>query len=73
MEHLKNILRLIRVEQWTKNAFVFLPLFFDRHLWEWHPAIEQKNEVLAAFMSRHNFAIHYEDDLFQVLILEYND
>ena len=31
-----NILRLIRVEQWTKNAFVFLPLFFDRHLLEWN-------------------------------------
>lgn len=30
-----NILRLIRIEQWTKNAFVFLPLFFDRHLLEW--------------------------------------
>ena len=30
-----NILRLMRIEQWTKNAFVFLPLFFDRHLLEW--------------------------------------
>ena len=25
----------MRIEQWTKNAFVFLPLFFDRHLLEW--------------------------------------
>ena len=25
----------MRLEQWTKNAFVFLPLFFDRHLLEW--------------------------------------
>lgn len=25
----------MRLEQWTKNAFVFLPLFFDRHLMEW--------------------------------------
>ena len=30
-----DILRLMRIEQWTKNAFVFLPLFFDRHLLEW--------------------------------------
>ena len=32
---IKDIIRLIRIEQWTKNAFVFLPLFFDRHLLEW--------------------------------------
>ena len=25
----------MRIEQWTKNAFVFLPLFFDRHFFEW--------------------------------------
>ena len=25
----------MRIGQWTKNAFVFLPLFFDRHLLEW--------------------------------------
>lgn len=30
-----NVLRVMRVEQWTKNSFVFLPLFFDRHLLEW--------------------------------------
>lgn len=35
MEKIINILRLMRIEQWTKNAFVFLPLFFDRHLLEW--------------------------------------
>ena len=35
MKKILNILRLIRIEQWTKNAFVFLPLFFDRHLLEW--------------------------------------
>lgn len=35
MKHIKDILRLMRIEQWTKNAFVFLPLFFDRHLLEW--------------------------------------
>ena len=35
MNKIINILRLMRLEQWTKNAFVFLPLFFDRHLLEW--------------------------------------
>lgn len=35
MKNIINILRLMRLEQWTKNAFVFLPLFFDRHLMEW--------------------------------------
>lgn len=27
-----HILRLIRPHQWVKNGFVFLPLFFDRHM-----------------------------------------
>ena len=35
MNRIINLLSLIRIEQWTKNAFVFLPLFFDRHLLEW--------------------------------------
>lgn len=35
MKKIIDILRLMRIEQWTKNAFVFLPLFFDRHLLEW--------------------------------------
>ena len=35
MLNVKNILRLMRVEQWMKNTFIFLPLFFDRHLLEW--------------------------------------
>lgn len=26
----------MRIEQWMKNMFVFLPLFFDRHLLEWN-------------------------------------
>lgn len=30
-----SILRLVRIEQWMKNTFIFLPLFFDRHLFEW--------------------------------------
>lgn len=35
MNKLINILHLIRIEQWVKNAFIFMPLFFDRHLFEW--------------------------------------
>lgn len=29
---IKNIILLIRPHQWVKNAFCFLPLFFDRHV-----------------------------------------
>ena len=29
---IKDIIRLIRPQQWLKNLFVFLPLFFDRHI-----------------------------------------
>ena len=35
MKKITNILRLMRIEQWMKNTFIFLPLFFDRHLLEW--------------------------------------
>jgi len=35
MKTFVNILRLMRIEQWMKNTFIFLPLFFDRHLLEW--------------------------------------
>lgn len=30
-----NILILLRPHQWLKNLFIFLPLFFDRHLLDW--------------------------------------
>lgn len=36
MNRIIQILRLMRIEQWMKNMFVFLPLFFDRHLLEWN-------------------------------------
>ena len=31
---LTEYLRLLRLHQWLKNAFIFLPLFFDRHILE---------------------------------------
>ena len=42
MNQFINILHLIRIEQWMKNTFVFLPLFFDRHLLDgayWQPSL----------------------------------
>ena len=36
MKTIAHILRLIRLEQWLKNLFVFLPLFFDRRLFDWN-------------------------------------
>jgi len=31
-----SILRLIRTHQWVKNLFVFVPLMFSMHLFEWN-------------------------------------
>ena len=30
----KEALKIVRPQQWVKNLFVFLPLFFDKHLFE---------------------------------------
>jgi 4-hydroxybenzoate polyprenyltransferase len=34
--NIHSILQLLRPHQWLKNLFIFLPLFFDRHLFEWN-------------------------------------
>jgi len=34
----KHLIRLLRPQQWLKNAFVLTPLFFDRHVADWHYA-----------------------------------
>lgn len=34
MKQLKGLLQLLRPEQWLKNAFVFIPLFFDAKLFD---------------------------------------
>ena len=42
MKKLIHISRLMRIEQWMKNTFIFLPLFFDRHLLDlsyWQPSL----------------------------------
>ena len=31
---MKDIVLLLRPHQWLKNGFIFLPLFFDRHLFD---------------------------------------
>ena len=41
---MKNFILLLRPHQWLKNLFVFLPLFFDRHLLE-------SNYLFAAFIA----------------------
>jgi 4-hydroxybenzoate polyprenyltransferase len=32
---IKPLILTLRPQQWLKNLFIFLPLFFDRHLFEW--------------------------------------
>lgn len=31
---MRNVLLLLRPQQWLKNSFIFTPLFFDRHLFD---------------------------------------
>lgn len=33
--YLENVIYLLRPQQWLKNCFIFLPLFFGRHLFDW--------------------------------------
>ena len=33
---MKNIVILLRPQQWLKNGFIFIPLFFDHKLTDWH-------------------------------------
>ena len=40
LQYIKAVVLLLRPHQWVKNLFVFLPIFFDRHLFEleyWWP------------------------------------
>jgi len=44
---MKDIIKLLRIEQWIKNTFVFLPLFFDKRLTDWDAFVS----TLFAFIS----------------------
>ena len=33
---MKNIVILLRPQQWLKNGFIFIPLFFDHKLTDWY-------------------------------------
>lgn len=46
MKQLVNYVRLIRLDQWVKNGFLFLPLFFDQSLFEADPLL---HTVMAFF------------------------
>lgn len=44
---LYNVIKLLRPHQWVKNGFVFLPLFFDRHMMD----VEYLIPAIVAFMA----------------------
>ncbi|EMR04651.1 UbiA family prenyltransferase [Cesiribacter andamanensis] len=44
---LSAVARLIRVHQWVKNLFLFIPLFFAGHLFDTHALIS----LLSGFLS----------------------
>ncbi len=43
---LRGLIRTMRLKQWTKNGFVFIPIFFDRQISHLDPLLR----VLAAFV-----------------------
>lgn len=61
---MKNIFYLLRPHQWVKNGFIFLPLFFDRHLMD----MEYLIPAIFAFFS-YSFAasgIYCFNDIYDV-------
>lgn len=63
---IKNILQLIRVKQWIKNFFLFAPLIFSHHLFEWdYVSIVLKAFIAFCFLSSVVYIINDIADLEQ--------